>query len=46
MNARLHEENLSCVLNAACKGCKDIHHVLDNAVREHVGEVTLISGLE
>lgn len=46
MNARLHEDNLSCVLDAACKGCKDTHQFLDNAVREHVGEVALISGLE
>lgn len=46
MNARLHEDNLSPVLDMAVKGCKDIHDVLDRAVREHVGEVAAISGLE
>lgn len=46
MNARLHEDNLSPVLDMAVKGCKDIHSVLDQAVREHVGEVAAISGLE
>lgn len=46
MNARLHEDNLSPVLDMAVKGCKDIHNVLDQAVREHVGEVAAISGFE
>ncbi|KAL4234845.1 Exosome complex component RRP41 [Mactra antiquata] len=46
MNSRLHEDNLSHVLDMAVKGCKDIHDVLDQAVREHVGEVAAISGLE
>lgn len=46
MNARLHEDNLSPVLDLAVKGCKDIHDVLDQAVRDHVGEVAALTGFE
>ena len=46
MNARLHEDNLSPVLDLAVKGCKDIHDILDQAVRDHIGEVAAVSGLE
>ncbi|WAR12873.1 EXOS4-like protein [Mya arenaria] len=46
MNARLHEDNLSPVLDLAVKGCKDIHDVLDQAVRDHVAEAAVVSGLE
>jgi len=46
MNSRLHEDNLSSVLDLAVKGCKDIHDVLDQAVRDHVTESVVVSGLE
>jgi len=46
MNARLHEDNLSPVLDLAVKGCKDIQDVLDRAVREHVAEAASTSGIE
>ncbi|KAL5021551.1 hypothetical protein ScPMuIL_000706 [Solemya velum] len=39
-NSRLHEDNLSKVLDLAVKGTKDVHHVLDQAVREHVSQVS------
>ena len=38
MNARLHEDNLSAVMDRALAGCSDIFTVLDAAVREHVVE--------
>ena len=46
MNSRLHEDNLSSVLDIAVKGCKDIHDVLNQAVRDHVGEVASVVELE
>jgi exosome complex component RRP41 len=36
MNGRLHEDHLSKVIDIAMKGCKDVHDVLDRAVRNHV----------
>lgn len=39
INSRLHEDNLSKVLDQAVKGCKHIHQVLDRVVRDHVTEV-------
>lgn len=39
MNGRLHEDNLSKVVDMAVKGCKDVYGVLDRTVREHVSEV-------
>ncbi|XP_077983385.1 exosome complex component RRP41-like [Glandiceps talaboti] len=39
-NSRLHADNLEKVVDMGIKGCKDIHVVLDQAVREHVAEVT------
>lgn len=39
MNGRLHEDNLSKVVDMAVKGCKDVYGVLDRTVREHVSQV-------
>lgn len=39
MNGRLHEDHLDKVLDTAVQGCKDVHNILDKAVREHVSEV-------
>lgn len=38
MNGRIHEDNLSKVIDTAMKGCKDVYTVLDGVVREHVTE--------
>ena len=38
MNSRLHEDNLSSVMDCAIEGCTDVYHVLDNAVRDHTRE--------
>lgn len=38
MNSRLHEDNLSAVMDRAVAGCTDVFNVLDTAVRDHVGE--------
>ena len=40
MNARLHEDNLSGVVDMATKGCKDVYTVLDRIVRDHVAQVS------
>ncbi|KAH3769435.1 exosome complex component RRP41-like [Dreissena polymorpha] len=45
-NSRLHEDNLGPVLDLAVKGCKDIHAVLDQAVKDHVAEATAGSSIE
>ncbi|KAK6174649.1 hypothetical protein SNE40_017885 [Patella caerulea] len=42
-NSRLHEDNLSKVLDVASKGCKDIYAILDRAVRDHVSKVSNVA---
>ena len=44
MNGRLHEDHLEKVMDIAIKGCKDVHEILDNAVRSHVSNVSLTLG--
>ncbi|XP_072269365.1 exosome complex component RRP41 [Pyxicephalus adspersus] len=44
MNSRLHEDHLERVMDAASKACKDVYAVLDQAVREHLQEVTALLG--
>ncbi|XP_066482087.1 exosome complex component RRP41 [Tiliqua scincoides] len=44
MNARLHEDHLERIIDAASKACRDIYAVLDQVVREHLQEVTLLLG--
>ncbi|XP_014665699.1 PREDICTED: exosome complex component RRP41-like [Priapulus caudatus] len=39
MSSRLHLDHLSKVMDMATKACKDVHLVLDRAVRDHVSEV-------
>ncbi|KAL3859094.1 hypothetical protein ACJMK2_009327 [Sinanodonta woodiana] len=46
MNSRLHEDNLSKVLDVAVKGTKDVYQVLDNAVRDHISEVAAFHKLD
>lgn len=46
MNSRLHEDNLSAVMDRAMSGCKDIFQILDRAVREHVSEASAAFGSE
>ena len=38
MNSRLHEDQLSKVQDIAVKGCNDIYHILDRAVKDHLME--------
>ncbi|XP_075067308.1 exosome complex component RRP41 [Mixophyes fleayi] len=44
MNSRLHEDHLERVMDAASKACKDVYVVLDQAVRDHLQEVTALVG--
>ncbi|XP_063306315.1 exosome complex component RRP41 [Pelobates fuscus] len=44
MNSRLHEDHLERVMDAASKACKDVYAVLDQAVREHLQEVSTMLG--
>lgn len=46
MNGRLHEDNLSKVLDVAAKGCKDIYTILDKCVREHIAVTAARIGSE
>ena len=41
MNGRLHEDHLDKVMDTAIKGCKDIHDILEAAVRSHVTDASL-----
>ena len=41
MNGRLHEDHLSQVIDTAVKGCKDVHDIIDSAVRAHVTDVSV-----
>lgn len=38
MSQRFHLDHLKAVLDVAMKGCNDVFQLLDEAVREHLGE--------
>ena len=38
MNGRIHEDQLEKVMDTAIQGCKDVHEVLDDAVKTHVSQ--------
>ncbi|KAK6490428.1 exosome complex component RRP41 [Huso huso] len=40
MDARLHQDHLEGLMDAATRACKDLHAVLDRVVREHLQEVS------
>ncbi|XP_034253233.1 exosome complex component RRP41 [Thrips palmi] len=44
MSQRFHSDHLPKVLERAIEGCKDIHQILDGAVRKHVEETGRASG--
>ena len=44
MNARLHEDHLSTVLDTATKGCKDVYAILDTIVRDHITDFAAALG--
>ncbi|KAJ1519485.1 hypothetical protein ONE63_004771 [Megalurothrips usitatus] len=44
MSQRFHCDHLPKVLERALEGCKDIHRILDEAVRKHVEETGRASG--
>ena len=44
MDARLHEEHLEQVLEAAARASRDVHTVLDRVVRQHVQEASVLLG--
>lgn len=44
MNGRLHEDHLTNVMEMAIKGCKDVHDIVDRAVRSHVTDVSSALG--
>ena len=44
MNGRLHEDNLSKVIDMAVKGCKDVYGMLDRTVRDNVSEAAASHG--
>nr|KAF6404742.1 exosome component 4 [Rousettus aegyptiacus] len=44
MDARLHEDHLERVLEAAARAARDVHTVLDRVVRQHVREPSILLG--
>ncbi|KAM9278845.1 exosome complex component RRP41 [Cariama cristata] len=44
LSARLHQERLEAVLDAAEEACRALHAVLDGVVRERLREVTVLLG--
>lgn len=44
MSQRFHLDHLQKVMEKALQGCKDIHTILDQAVKNHVTEVGSSSG--
>ncbi|EHB16902.1 Exosome complex exonuclease RRP41 [Heterocephalus glaber] len=44
MDARLHEDHLECVLEAAAQAARDVHTLLDRVVRQHVHEASILLG--
>lgn len=44
MDARLHEDHLAQVLDAAARAARDVHALLDRVVRQHVREASLLLG--
>ena len=44
MNGRIHEDQLERVMDTAIQGCKDVHEVLDDAVKSHVSDVAVSLG--
>ncbi|XP_066537905.1 exosome complex component RRP41 [Hoplias malabaricus] len=42
MDARLHQDHLDTLMEAAMKACKDLSKVLDNVVRQHLQEVSVL----
>lgn len=37
-NGRLHEDHMPKVVEMGMKGCKDVHFILDRAVRDHIAD--------
>lgn len=44
MDARLHEDHLEQVLEAAARAARDVHALLDRVVRQHVREASVLLG--
>uniref|UniRef100_A0A667HWB0 Exosome component 4 n=1 Tax=Lynx canadensis TaxID=61383 RepID=A0A667HWB0_LYNCA len=44
MDARLHEDHLEQVLEAAARAARDVHTLLDRVVRQHVREASILLG--
>lgn len=44
MDARLHEDHLERVLEAAAQAARDVHTLLDHVVRQHVREASILLG--
>jgi exosome complex component RRP41 len=44
MSQRFHMDHLQKVLDKALQGCKDIKHILDEAVRSHIQDVGSSTG--
>lgn len=44
MDARLHQDHLESLMEAAMTACKGVSKVLDEVVRQHLQEVSVLTG--
>ena len=44
MDARLHQDHLEALMEAAMTACKGVSKVLDEVVRQHLQEVSVLTG--
>lgn len=44
INGRIHEDHVSKVSDMCMKGCRDIHNVLDNTIRDHISDTMTTMG--
>lgn len=44
MDARLHQDHLETLIEAAMRACKGVSKVLDEVVRQHLQEVSVLTG--
>lgn len=44
VNGRLHEDHLSKVIDVGMKGCKDVHDVMNEKVRDYIADTMATMG--
>lgn len=44
INGRIHEDNVSKVIDMGMKGCRDVHSILDRTIRSHIADTMATMG--